>query len=94
MGNSFFSLLRGATWYYNAITILFIYFASFIGYEDDILKDISNLHVQGAKFGRKKDKKGRKKDKFGGNTFFKLSSAEFMEFCFFSKSEFRPMDFL
>ena len=56
----FFSLLRGAIWYYNAIYILFKYFSSFIGYEDDILEVISNLHVQGAKFGGKKDKSGGK----------------------------------
>ena len=52
----FFSFLRGATSYYNATYILFTYFGSFIGYEDDILKVISKLHVQGAKFGKKKDK--------------------------------------
>ena len=51
----FFSLLRGAKWYYKAI-----YLASFTGYEDDILEVISNLHIEGAKF-------GGKKDKFGGN---------------------------
>ena len=49
-----------ATWYYNAIYILFNYFASFIGYKDDILDVISNLHVQGATFGEKKDKFGGK----------------------------------
>ena len=37
-----------------AIYILLTYFASFIGYEDDILEVISNLHVQGAKLGGKK----------------------------------------
>ena len=67
--NVFFSLLRGATWYKNTIYILFTYFASFIGYEDDILEVISNLHVPGAKFGRK--------------SFLKLNFAEFMEFVFF-----------
>ena len=50
----FFSLLRGATWYYSATFILFLYFASFTGYEDDILVVISNLHVQWAKFCGKK----------------------------------------
>ena len=35
-------------------------FASFIGYEDDILKFISNFHVQGAKFGGKKGQIWRK----------------------------------
>ena len=39
--NAFFSILRGATWYYNGIYILFKYFASFMGYEDDILEVIS-----------------------------------------------------
>ena len=48
----FLSLLRGATSYYNAIYILLTYFASFIGYADDIIEVISNLHVQEAKFGR------------------------------------------
>ena len=46
----FFSLLR----YLNAIYILFTYFASCIGYENDILEDISNLHIQGAKHGGKR----------------------------------------
>ena len=36
------------------ITMLFTYFASFIGYEDDNLEVISNLHIQGAKFGGKR----------------------------------------
>ena len=38
------------------------YFASFIGFEDDILRVISNLHIQGAKV-------GGKKDIFGGKSF-------------------------
>ena len=42
------------------IYIIFTYFASFIGYEDDILEVISNLHIQVAKFGGKKDKFGGK----------------------------------
>ena len=51
-----------------------MYFALFIGYEDDIFEVISNLHVQGSKFGVK----------FGGKSFFfKLNSAELMEFVFF-----------
>ena len=52
------SFLRGATLYYNAIYILFTYFASLIGCEHsvNILEVISNLHVQGAKFGRKRTK--------------------------------------
>ena len=73
-----FFLLTGATWYYHAIYIVFTYFASFTGYEDDIFEVISNLHVQGSKF-------GRKFDKFGGKPFKKLNSAEFMELVF-SKS--------
>ena len=36
-----------------------------IGYEDNLIDGIFNLHVQGAKF-------GRKKDKFGGQSFFKV----------------------
>ena len=53
--NAFFlSFLRGATRYYNAICILFTYFASFIGYEDDILEVISNLHVQEANSAEKR----------------------------------------
>ena len=67
----FFLLLRGATWYYKAIYIIFTYFASFIGFEEDILKVISNLHVQGAKF-------GRKKDIFGGQYLKNLNSAEYI----------------
>ena len=34
----FFFLLTGASWYYHAIYIVNTYFASFTGYEDDILK--------------------------------------------------------
>ena len=52
----FFFLLTGATWYYHAIYIVFTYFASFTGYEDDIFEFISDLHVQGSKFGGKFDK--------------------------------------
>ena len=58
--HSFFFLLTGATWYHYAIYIVFTYFASFTVYDDDILKDISNLHVQGSKFGGKFDKFGSK----------------------------------
>ncbi len=32
---------------------MFTYFASFTDYEDDIFEVISNLHVQGSKFGGK-----------------------------------------
>ena len=42
------------------ITMLFKYFASFLGFEDDILEVIYNLHIQEAKFGGKKEKKGGK----------------------------------
>ena len=54
-----FFLLTVATWYYYAIYIVFTYFASFIGYEDDILKTISYMHVQGSKIGGKMDQVGR-----------------------------------
>ena len=50
------------------------------------LKVISNLHIQGSKFGGKFDRFGGKFDKFGGTSFKNLNSAEFMEFVF-SKSE-------
>ena len=53
------SLLIGARWYFNTFYILFTYFVLFVaynvGYEDDICEIISNLQVQGAKFGRKKE---------------------------------------
>ena len=58
-----FLLLTGATWYYHAIYIVFTYIAAFTSYEDNILEVISNLHVQGSKF-------GGKFDKFGGDFFF------------------------
>ena len=64
----------------------FIYFASFTGYEYDFFEVISNLHIQGSKFGGKFDKFGGKFDKFGGTSLKKLNFAEFMEFVF-SKSE-------
>ena len=35
------------------VYIVLKYFASFTGYEDDIFEVISNLHVQGSKFGGK-----------------------------------------
>ena len=56
----FFFLLTGATWYYHAIYIVFTYFASFTGYEEDILKVISNLQVKESKFGGKIYKFGGK----------------------------------
>ena len=60
-------------------TLLFKYFASFIGYKEDIIEVIFNLHVQEAKF-------GGKKDKFSEKYFKKLNSAKFIEFLF-SKSD-------
>ena len=54
----FFFLLTGVTWYWHAIYIVFKYYASFTGYEDDIFEVISNLHAQGSKFGGKFDKCG------------------------------------
>ena len=53
-------------------------FASFTGYEYDIFKVISSLHMQRSKF-------GGKVYKFGGKSFKKLNSMEFVEFLF-SKS--------
>ena len=61
-------------------TIVFTYCASFTGYEDGILEVVSNLHIQESKF-------GGKINKFGGKSFKKLNSAEFMELIF-SKSAF------
>ena len=71
----FFSLLRGTTLYYNAIYIPFTLFASFMGYEDDILEFISNLYAQGTKV-------GGKRTIFCGKSFEKVNSAVFMEFVF------------
>ena len=53
--------------------IVLTYFASFTGYEDDIFEVIFNLHIQGSKF-------GGKFYQFGGKSFKKLNSAEFMDF--------------
>ena len=53
----FFFLLTGATWYYHTIYLVFTYFESFTDYEDDIFEVISNLHVQGSKFGGNSIKK-------------------------------------
>ena len=36
---------------YHAIYIVFTYFASFTSYVDDMFEVISNLHIQGSKFG-------------------------------------------
>ena len=65
----FFFLLAGATSYYHTIYLVFTYLALFTDYEDDIFEVISNLHVQGSKFGGKSKKK--------------LNSTEFMELVFF-----------
>ena len=54
----FFFLLTGATWYYHAIYIVFTCTVSLTGYEDDIFEVISNLPVQGSKFGENFDKFG------------------------------------
>ena len=59
--------------------IVFTYFASFASYEDDILENSSNLHVQESKF-------GKKNYMFGGKSFKKLNSTEFMEFVFLQVS--------
>ena len=64
----FFFLLTGATRYYHAIHIVLTYFASFTGYEDDNFEVISNLRVQGSKF-------GKKNYNFGEKSFPKLNSA-------------------
>ena len=72
----FFFLFTGATWYCHAFCIVFIYFASFTGYEYDILKVISNLHVQGSKF-------GGKFDKVGGKSFLKIELRGVHEDLFF-----------
>ena len=56
----FFFLLTGATWYYHAIYKVLTSFALFTGYKYDIFEVISNLHIQGSKFGRKFDKFGGK----------------------------------
>ena len=71
----FFFFLTAAIWYYHAIYIVLKYFAWFTGYENDIFEVISNLDVQGSKF-------GGKVNKFGGKSKKKLNSTEFMEFVF------------
>ena len=58
------------------IYIEYTYFSSFEGYEDDILKSISHLIVQGFKIGREMDQLGGKSKK-------KFNSVEFMKFVFF-----------
>ena len=59
----FFFFLTGAIWYYHAFYIVSTYFASFTGYEDDIFRIISYLHVQGSKIGGKMDQFGGKSKK-------------------------------
>ena len=43
-----------------AIYVVFKYFSSFTGYEDDIFEGTSNLHVQGSKCDGNFDKFGSK----------------------------------
>ena len=52
----FFFLLTCSRRYYHATYIVFTYFASFTGYQDDIFEVIFNLHVQVSKFGGTFDK--------------------------------------
>ena len=47
---SFFFLLTGTKWYYQAFHTVLKYFSSFTGYEDDILKIMSNLDIHKSKF--------------------------------------------
>ena len=47
----FFFLFPGATWCYHTICLVFIYFATFTDYEYDIFEVISNMQIQGSKFG-------------------------------------------
>ena len=63
----------------DAIHIVFTYFASLTGYEDDISEVSSSFHVQESKF-------GGKIYKFGGKSFKNLNSAEFMELVFFKSA--------
>ena len=42
--------------YLHSIYIVFTYFASFTGYEDDMFEVISNLHILESKFGKNLDK--------------------------------------
>ena len=64
-----FFFLTDATWYFHAIYLVFTYLSPFTDYEEDFFKVISNLRVQGSKFGGKFDKFGGKFDKFGGKSF-------------------------
>ena len=57
--------------------MLYTYFTSFTGYEYDIFRIISYLHVQGSKI-------GGKMDQFDGK---KVNFAEFMEFVFSRSAE-------
>ena len=66
-----FFLLTSVAWYYHTIYLEFTYFASFTDYEGDISEIISNLHIQGSKF-------GGKIYKFAEKSFKKLNSEEFM----------------
>ena len=62
----FFFLLIGDTWYFHAIYVVFKYFSSFTGYEDDIFEGTSNLHIQGSK-------SDGNFDKFGSKYFFNVT---------------------
>ena len=52
----------GATWYYYATYIAFSYFLLFTDYKDDIVKVISNWHIQLQMW----------ESKFGGNIYKKF----------------------
>ena len=54
------------------VIVVFIYFASFTGYEGDIFEVISKLHVQGSKSSRKFDRLAK--------NLFKFNFAEFKDF--------------
>ena len=55
-----FFIFTGSKRYNHTIYIVFTCFALFIDYKDDNFKVISNLHVQGSKFGGKIYKFGKK----------------------------------
>ena len=55
--------------FFGTLPLVFTYFALFTYYEDDIFEVISNLHVQGSKFGgkiKKFDRKSLKKVELHG----------------------------
>ena len=65
--------------YYHTIYLVFLYFASFTDYEDEIFEVISNLHIQESKF-------GRQINKFGGKSLKKSWTPQNSWSLFFSKS--------